>query len=72
MASIIFPLGSMFMGWGPNYAVLMTGRCVTGVGGFVLKIAPVYSAEVSSACSRGFLTLLPEWGISIGILLGYV
>ncbi|CAN0861972.1 Probable polyol transporter 6 [Linum grandiflorum] len=73
MASIIFLLGSVFMGWGPNYAVLMTGRCVAGVGvGFALMIAPVYSAEVSSARSRGFLTSLPEWGISIGILLGYI
>ncbi|KAF2302270.1 hypothetical protein GH714_033941 [Hevea brasiliensis] len=35
-------------------------------------IAPVYSAEVSSPSSRGFLTSLPELGISIGILLGYI
>ncbi|CAN1756919.1 Probable polyol transporter 3 [Linum perenne] len=72
-AAIIFLVGSIFMGWGPNYAVLMTGRCVAGIGvGFALMIAPVYSAEVSSARSRGFLTSLPEWGISIGILLGYI
>ncbi|CAL1376648.1 unnamed protein product [Linum trigynum] len=73
MASTIFLAGSVLMGWSPNYAVLMTGRCVAGLGvGFALMIAPVYSAEVSSAKSRGFLTSLPEWGIAIGILLGYI
>ncbi|KAJ8764551.1 hypothetical protein K2173_006291 [Erythroxylum novogranatense] len=73
VASIIFMAGSILMGYGPNYAVLITGRCVAGVGvGFALMIAPVYSAEVSSPRSRGFLTSLPELGISIGILLGYI
>ncbi|CAL1376651.1 unnamed protein product [Linum trigynum] len=73
LASIIFLLGSVLMGWSPDYAVLITGRCVAGIGvGFALLIAPVYSAEVSSAKSRGFLTSLPEWGIAIGILLGYI
>ncbi|CAI0420091.1 unnamed protein product [Linum tenue] len=73
LASIIFLIGSVLMGWSPGYAVLITGRCVAGIGvGFALLIAPVYSAEVSSAKSRGFLTSLPEWGIAIGILLGYI
>ncbi|KAI4314865.1 hypothetical protein L6164_027730 [Bauhinia variegata] len=73
MASILFMLGSILMGYGPNYAILMVGRCTAGVGvGFALMIAPVYSAEISSAKSRGFLTSLPELCIGIGILLGYV
>ncbi|XP_065858348.1 probable polyol transporter 3 [Euphorbia lathyris] len=73
IACIIFMLGSVLMGYGPNYAVLMAGRCTAGIGvGFALMIAPVYSAEVSSTSSRGFLTSLPEIGISIGILLGYI
>ncbi|KAJ8770758.1 hypothetical protein K2173_021405 [Erythroxylum novogranatense] len=73
VASVIFMGGSILMGWGPSYAVLITGRCIAGVGvGFALMIAPVYSAEVSSPSSRGFFTSLPELGISIGILLGYV
>ncbi|CAN0919465.1 Probable polyol transporter 6 [Linum grandiflorum] len=72
-AAIIFLLGSVFIGWSPNYAIHMTGRCVAGVGvGFALMIALVYSAEVSSARSRGFLASLPECGISIRILLGYI
>lgn len=73
LASVIFLVGSVLMGYGPNYAVLMVGRCIAGVGvGFALMVAPVYSAEISSASHRGFLTSLPELCISLGILLGYV
>ncbi|EEF30971.1 sugar transporter, putative [Ricinus communis] len=73
ISCIIFMLGSVLMGYGPNYGILLTGRCIAGIGvGFALMIAPVYSAEVSSPSSRGFLTSLPELGISIGILLGYI
>ncbi|KAK3224086.1 hypothetical protein Dsin_011111 [Dipteronia sinensis] len=73
LASVIFLMGAVLMGWAPNYAVLLGGRCVAGIGvGFALMIAPVYSAEIASSKSRGFLTSLPELCISIGILLGYV
>ncbi|XP_030975619.1 probable polyol transporter 6 [Quercus lobata] len=73
LASIIFLLGAVLMGYGPSYAILMMGRCVAGIGvGFALMIAPVYSAEISSPSSRGFLTSLPELCISLGILLGYL
>ncbi|MBA0617001.1 hypothetical protein Godav_026480 [Gossypium davidsonii] len=72
LASIIFLVGAVLMGYAPNYAILMTGRCTAGVGvGFALMIAPVYSAEISSPSTRGFLTSLPELCISFGILLGY-
>ncbi|AEC06773.1 putative polyol transporter 3 [Arabidopsis thaliana] len=73
LSAVIFLVGSVLMGYGPNYPVLMVGRCIAGVGvGFALMIAPVYSAEISSASHRGFLTSLPELCISLGILLGYV
>ncbi|PHU26692.1 putative polyol transporter 3 [Capsicum chinense] len=63
IASIIFLLGSVLMGYGPNYVTLLGGKCVAGVGvGFALMIAPVYSAEISSPKTRGFLTSLPEIG----------
>lgn len=35
-------------------------------------IAPVYTAEISPAMTRGFLGSMPEVFITIGILLGYV
>ncbi|XP_072978910.1 probable polyol transporter 6 [Typha angustifolia] len=73
LASIIFFVGSVLMGVAPSYAVLISGRCVAGVGvGYALMIAPVYSTEISSPSSRGFLTSLPEICISLGILLGYI
>lgn len=73
LASVIFMIGAILMGYGPNYAILMVGRCITGIGvGFALMIAPVYSAEISSPSYRGFLTSLPELCISLGILTGYV
>lgn len=73
LASVIFFVGAILMGLAPSYAVLLTGRCVAGVGvGFALMVAPVYAAEISSATSRGFLTSLPEFCIGSGILTGYV
>ncbi|XP_022132383.1 probable polyol transporter 6 [Momordica charantia] len=73
LASIIFMIGAILMGYGPNYAILLVGRCITGIGvGFALMIAPVYSAEISSSATRGFLTSLPELCIGLGILTGYV
>ncbi|PIN24145.1 putative transporter (major facilitator superfamily) [Handroanthus impetiginosus] len=73
LASIIFMLGSILMGYAPSYGVLLAGRCTAGIGvGFALMIAPVYAAEISSANTRGLLSSLPEIGISVGILLGYI
>lgn len=73
LASVIFFVGSVLMGIGYSFAVLLIGRCVAGVGvGYALMIAPVYSAEISSPSTRGFLTSLPEICISIGIFIGYI
>lgn len=61
------------MGFSPNYSFLMFGRFVAGIGiGYALMIAPVYTAEVSPASSRGFLTSFPEVFINGGILIGYI
>ncbi|XP_043710107.1 probable polyol transporter 6 [Telopea speciosissima] len=73
VASLIFLIGAILMGYSPNYAILMTGRCIAGVGvGFSLMIAPVYSTEISSSSHRGALSSLPEICISVGILTGYI
>ncbi|PON84909.1 Sugar/inositol transporter [Trema orientale] len=72
-AGAIFFAGALLMGFATNYSFLMFGRFVAGVGvGYALMIAPVYTAEVSPASSRGFLTSFPEVFINAGILLGYV
>ncbi|KAG6651791.1 polyol transporter 5-like [Carya illinoinensis] len=73
VAEVIFFVGAILMGFATNYAFLMVGRFVAGIGvGYALMIAPVYTAEVSPASSRGFLTSFPEVFINGGILLGYV
>ncbi|KAK7283486.1 hypothetical protein RIF29_13036 [Crotalaria pallida] len=73
LAGGIFFVGAILMGFSPNYAFLMFGRFIAGIGiGYALMIAPVYTAEVSPASSRGFLTSFPEVFINGGILLGYI
>ncbi|XP_073292706.1 putative polyol transporter 1 [Primulina huaijiensis] len=73
LAGVIFFAGALLMGLATDYAFLMAGRFVAGIGvGYALMIAPVYTAEVAPASSRGFLTSFPEVFINFGILLGYV
>ncbi|KAK9165565.1 hypothetical protein Scep_000756 [Stephania cephalantha] len=72
IAAVIFFIGALLMGLAPNYAVLMLGRFVAGVGIGFGVITPVYIAEISPPASRGFLTSFPEVFINAGILLGYV
>ncbi|XP_052198242.1 putative polyol transporter 1 isoform X2 [Diospyros lotus] len=73
IASAIFFVGALLMGFATNYAFLMVGRFVAGIGvGYALLIAPVYTAEVSPASCRGFLTSFPEVFINAGLLVGYV
>ncbi|KAK7312290.1 hypothetical protein VNO77_36052 [Canavalia gladiata] len=73
LAGVIFFVGAILMGFSPNYAFLMFGRFVAGVGiGFAFLIAPVYTSEISPTSSRGFLTSLPEVFLNGGILIGYI
>ncbi|XP_074280964.1 polyol transporter 5-like isoform X1 [Silene latifolia] len=73
LAATTFFAGALLMGLAPSYPFLMAGRVVAGIGvGYSLMIAPVYTAEISPAMSRGFLSSLPEVFITVGILLGYV
>ncbi|KAJ1298368.1 hypothetical protein BS78_01G447600 [Paspalum vaginatum] len=73
LAAAIFFTGALLMGLSPDYAMLMAGRFVAGIGvGFALMIAPVYTAEVAPTSARGFLTSFPEVFNNFGILLGYV
>ncbi|KAI5585337.1 hypothetical protein BDE02_06G138600 [Populus trichocarpa] len=73
LAATTFLIGALLMGLAPSFPFLMAGRVIAGVGvGYSLMIAPVYSAEISPAMARGFLTSLPEVFIVFGILLGYI
>nr|GMD90458.1 polyol transporter 5-like [Ipomoea batatas] len=73
VASVVFFIGAILMGFSTNYTFLMVGRFVAGIGvDYALMIAPVYTAEVAPASVRGFLTSFPEVFINFGILVGYV
>ncbi|KAK7367429.1 hypothetical protein VNO80_09441 [Phaseolus coccineus] len=73
LASVIFLSGSILMGYGPSYLILIIGRSIVGFGvGFASLIAPLYSAEISSPSYRGFLTSLPDVSLNFGLLVGYV
>ena len=67
IAAVVFFVGAFLMGFATNYAFLMFGRFVAGIGvGYALMIAPVYTAEVAPSSSRGFLTSFPEVFINFG------
>ncbi|KAK8682864.1 hypothetical protein V6N13_038946 [Hibiscus sabdariffa] len=73
LAAATFFVGAVSMGLAPSFPFLMAGRVVAGIGvGYSLMIGPVYTAEISPAMTRGFLSSLPEVFINLGILLGYV
>ncbi|KAK7264231.1 hypothetical protein RJT34_31837 [Clitoria ternatea] len=73
LAGVIFFAGAILMGFSPNYAFLMFGRFIAGIGiGFAFLIAPVYTSEISPTSSRGFLTSFPEVFLNGGILIGYI
>ncbi|KAI5054138.1 hypothetical protein GOP47_0004629 [Adiantum capillus-veneris] len=73
VSACVFLVGALVMGLAPSFFILMIGRLLAGIGvGLALMVAPVYTAEVAPASSRGSLVSLPEIFINIGILLGYV
>ncbi|PON84908.1 Sugar/inositol transporter [Trema orientale] len=61
LASTTFFTGALLMCAANCYAILMLSNMVAGVGvGFAFIIAPLYTAEVSPAASRGLLSTFPE------------
>ncbi|GMJ07432.1 POLYOL TRANSPORTER 5, ARABIDOPSIS THALIANA POLYOL/MONOSACCHARIDE TRANSPORTER 5 [Hibiscus trionum] len=73
LAAATFLVGALLMGFAPSFPWLLAGRVVAGIGvGFSLMISPLYTAEISPAMKRGFLTSLPEVFIVSGILIGYI
>ncbi|KAF7142562.1 hypothetical protein RHSIM_Rhsim05G0075200 [Rhododendron simsii] len=73
IAAALFFAGALFSAVATNYAILMVGRFIAGLGvGFALLIAPVYTTELAPASSRGFLTSFPEVFINAGVCLGFI
>ncbi|XP_074579741.1 polyol transporter 5-like [Curcuma longa] len=73
LAAAIFFAGALLMGFAMNYAFLMFGLFVAGIGvGYATIIGLTYNAEIAPASCRGFLTSLPDVFVNVGILLGYI
>ncbi|KAL6639302.1 hypothetical protein ACP70R_023032 [Stipagrostis hirtigluma subsp. patula] len=69
----IFIVGALLKGFAVNYAMLMAGQFVAGIGvAYAVTVVPMYNAEISPASDRGFLTSFPETFANLGVLLGYV
>ena len=69
----LFLVGTVFMVIATNYAVLLVGRCVAGLGvGVAFIAAPVFISEVSPSHMRGELNTTFDVAINAGILLGYI
>ncbi|CAI5531434.1 unnamed protein product, partial [Closterium sp. Naga37s-1] len=72
-AASIFIAGALCMAFAPTYAVLVTGRVVTGVGvGFGLALPPLFISEISPPGQRGGLVSFGELFINIGIVVGFL
>lgn len=72
-SSALFLIGAVVLAASVNFAWLVAGRLLTGLGvGFAMMIAPLYSAEISPASLRGFLVSFTEVFVNVGIVLGYV
>ena len=70
LSQVILFAGAILMGFATNYGFLMVGRVVAGIGsGYGALTASVYTAEVSPASSRGFLTSFPEVIVRSAIIL---
>lgn len=72
VVSVIFIIGAIMQTAAPDYAVLVAGRTVTGVGvGTMALGAPLYISEISPPQVRGALLVLESVSIVFGVVLGY-
>ncbi|OCT45448.1 High-affinity glucose transporter [Cladophialophora carrionii] len=72
VAVSIFVVGSVLQTAAQNYAMLVVGRLIGGVGvGMLSMVVPMYIAEVSPPEIRGTLLVLEEFSIVFGIICAY-
>ncbi|GJP40281.1 hypothetical protein CLOM_g24564 [Closterium sp. NIES-68] len=72
-AASIFIAGALCMALAPTYAILLTGRLITGIGvGFGLALPPLFISEISPPGQRGGLVSFGELFINIGIVIGFL
>ncbi|KIX92428.1 uncharacterized protein Z520_11903 [Fonsecaea multimorphosa CBS 102226] len=72
VAVCIFVLGSILQTAAQDYAMLIVGRLIGGIGvGMLSMVVPMYIAEVSPPEIRGTLLVLEEFSIVFGIICAY-
>jgi len=71
--AVLLILGPIIVCTSGSFAVLMSGRVVTGIGvGLAFVIPPLYAAELAPPRFRGRMVTVMEILINAGIVLGYV
>lgn len=72
IVSAIFIIGAIMQTAAPDYAVLVAGRTITGLGVGTLALgAPLYISEVSPPNVRGTLLVLESISVVSGVVSSY-
>ncbi|CAM8988714.1 unnamed protein product [Rhodiola kirilowii] len=72
VAAFLFLVGALVTALAPNFAILVVGRIVFGIGiGLAMHAAPMYIAETAPCQIRGRLVSLKEFFIVLGMVAGY-
>lgn len=72
LSSLMYLVGAIITALAPNFAVLVIGRTISGIGiGLAMHAAPMYIAETSPSKIRGQLISLKEFFIVLGMVVGY-
>ncbi|CAL4915804.1 unnamed protein product [Urochloa decumbens] len=73
ISSISYLIGAFLTAAAPNFAIMVVGRFLYGIGiGLAMHAAPMYIAETAPSQIRGMLISLKEFFIVLGMLLGYI
>ncbi|XP_028764625.1 D-xylose-proton symporter-like 2 [Neltuma alba] len=72
VAALLYFVGALIEAFAPDFAVLVIGRFVYGLGiGLAMHAAPMYIAETAPTPIRGRLISLKEFFIVLGMVAGY-
>jgi MFS family permease len=72
VACVVFTVGVIVQALLKNYAYIIAGRFVTGIGvGAFSMLVPLYNAELAPPEVRGALVALQQLAITFGIMVSY-
>lgn len=72
VVSAVFIVGAIMQTAAPDYAVLVAGRTITGVGVGTLALgAPLYISEIATPQLRGAFLVLESLAIVTGVVISY-